>query len=130
MVRFAARPWAPCASCWSWLSKCKVSLRAFAQDKLKAEHRELLRRVALVHSPVKVMAYIKVSRSLLASWNEAAISLRLSARLSLWYPSSIHLQPHAFDAFVGPTSCVCEVGAGNRYLVRWRQQPVSHSWHA
>jgi hypothetical protein len=33
---------------------------ADAQDKLKAEHRELLRRAALVHSPVKIMAFVKV----------------------------------------------------------------------
>ncbi|KXZ46795.1 TOG1 protein [Gonium pectorale] len=29
------------------------------QDKLKAEHRELLKRFALVHSPIKVATYIK-----------------------------------------------------------------------
>eukprot|EP00198_Chlamydomonas_reinhardtii_P006227 XP_001695563.1 microtubule associated protein [Chlamydomonas reinhardtii] len=29
------------------------------QDKLKAEHRELLRRFALVHPPAKVLAYVK-----------------------------------------------------------------------
>jgi cytoskeleton-associated protein 5 len=30
------------------------------QDKIKADHRELLRRAALVYPPVRVAAFIKV----------------------------------------------------------------------
>ena len=32
------------------------------QDKIKAEHRELLRRAAEVYSPVKTLAMVKVGR--------------------------------------------------------------------
>ncbi len=40
---------------------CNVSALRRPPCCTQAEHRELLRRFALVHPPVKVMAYVKVS---------------------------------------------------------------------